>query len=255
MASERKGILRNISFHLMQIIGVAVLASGEFRRNLDMAVSGFVNALALTVLLYFLLQNETAFLLVATGFTIAGSFNAGGTVANRVVFLWRYAKALDAIMVSGLKPWNFVLGATLAAFTFGFASDFLYISVISVIVGKPEIALLALVFAPFMSFLGALIGMNIAFRIKSHLKTQTLYGMIFFNLFYLPPVFYPVVNMPEPLRPLVFLAPTGLGAETLRVLTGVSEPVYSLEILLGALFLWLVILLVLSIKGLKWDLD
>ncbi|MEM1927513.1 MAG: ABC transporter permease [Acidilobaceae archaeon] len=255
MSLLKIGIVESIRNDLKQVVGVAILASGDFRRNLESALSGLLTAFALTVLLYFLLQSKIAFLLVASGYMIAGSFNAGGTAAQRVIITWRLTKVLDVMMVSKLKRWNFVLGSALAACTFGFASDFFYILVISIIAGKPEIVLLAFVFAPLMSLLGTLIGMNIASRVKSYLKAYSIYGMIFFILFFIPPVFYPVANMPEALRPLVFLTPTGLGAETLRMIAGISEPVYPLWLLAGALAVWLLASVILFSKTIKWDLD
>lgn len=173
---------------------------------------------------------------------------------TEAAFIRLVVKLQDMFVSSPLSPVAYVLSISVAQLFNGLLGIVLFSALIVAnggvtLLGGVEIALAAILTWASISSLGFLIS-----TFARDMRDLWVYSpLLTVLLSFLPPVFYPITFIPEPIRFLAYLAPTTYPAQIIQIASGISSG--SPEVI-GLLFaggiVYTLILVALSARFARW---
>ncbi|MCX8183255.1 MAG: ABC transporter permease [Crenarchaeota archaeon] len=179
---------------------------------------------------------------------------SGMFVSQDIIFNRIWTKFQDIMVASPVRPLAYLLGIAFSnVVSVGFA--IIPYSALLVLQGKLNPANAASVLIPiFICYLSNLmLGFFLGTVINDVKTGNSLGNILLLAMVYLPPVYYPITSLPEPLRVVVLIIPTVSAAQivnnALDMPTAVKE---YLPISWSILVLSTIILAFLTMKNIRW---
>ncbi len=234
---------------IRSVLGVMVLSSRWIVRQPGWLVQSIINVTGFAIILWAWggmrgLENLLIAWLVSMGWGL------GVNIIGQHVGYERLFGILDIYIASPVTPARYVAGVTLAGLPYA-AVPYMLVFLISLAIGKPELALAGTLASLALLPVSASLGLAVAMRIKKPTNISAITNPIANLLTILPPVFYPLYMVPEPLRPLALSAPTAAAAELARAVAGTGSVAPAWQPALS-LLLWLAASTAVAAKVVKW---
>jgi ABC-2 type transport system permease protein len=208
--------------------------------------------LGFTIIVYIWGRVEGLGFLIS-GWVVAAGFSIGVNVVGQEVGYHRIMRVLDLVIASPISPRAYVLGATIGSAVFVLA-EIPVVVAMGFITGYWKLLACSLILSLAVMPLGVLVGLIIAFTVKKPMNISAITNPLVTLLVLLPPVLYPTMVLPEPLRYIALTPPTAAATQIARTLGGIEVAVNPL-IPPAILATWLVIAIALANKVVKWSLD
>jgi ABC-2 type transport system permease protein len=232
------------------VLGVAVLSSRWVVRQPAWLVQDALMVAAFGLILWAWGGIE-AVKSVVIGWIVAGAWGAGINGVGQEVGWSRVQGTLQMFIASPLTPRAYFLGVLLGSTIFVIPVELAIVSLLAYAMGAPSLVLAALVAGLLLTPISTLLGLSIAMRIKRPTNISAITNPVTSVLILLPPVFYPALALPEPLRLLAIAVPTGAAAELSRAMAGYYNAFSYVEPL-AVLVAWAAIAIVLASRTIRW---
>jgi ABC-2 type transport system permease protein len=186
---------------------------------------------------------------------IAGAWGIGLNVIGQMVGWHKLSKQYEFHVASPLSLVEYYAGVVLGQVPF-LAADVAVPLAAALLLGVPPAPLLALSAIALAALaLGSFLALAVVLRIRNPMNISAVTNPLYSLTTILPPVYYPMSALPQPLRLLALVSPTTPLAELARLATGAAEACLDPAAALGLAAAWL-LLSAVALKGaLKWGLE
>ncbi|MCC6003095.1 MAG: ABC transporter permease [Thermofilum sp.] len=239
---------------LWRIIGVAYWQFLQWRRQWTWLAQSLVGLFGFSVLL-FAWGGVAGLKHAIVASMVAGSWGIGLNIVGQMIGWQKVEKQYEFYVASPLSLTEYYLGVVLGQLPF-FIVEVLSPAVIALLLGVKYEALPALTLVVLLALLlGSFSSLTIVLRIKNPMNISAVTNPLYTLTATLPPVFYPMTVLPQPLRPLALIFPTVPLAELARWATGTAETCLQPSTALALTAFWLA-LSTIALRGvLKWGLE
>ncbi len=235
-----------------KIIGVAVLSSRWiFRQPLWMFQSAIVIAGLFIMLTAW--GGIEAIKNLALAFTIVGFWNDGLNIIAQTFGWSKIEKSYEMFIASSISIPEYYLGLTLGSLIFAIIDlipsiiILYWLKLLSIL---PYLMILGIV----ALLIGSFLGLTIVLRIKNPTNISAVTNPISALTTILPPIYYPSILLPKPIAYTLVVVPTASLMEIARNLLGIKT---LLTLTQGVIVLtvWIIVVVILLIKVIKWGLE
>ena len=238
---------------LLQVLGIAYLESRFIKRQPTWILQGFLSAIGFTMLLYVWGSIEALKNLVIA-YIITGAWGLGLNIVAQSIGWDKIYKGFEYRVASPVTLPIYFAGMVLGSSPF-LITDIVPALVVALIFKMNLLLLLTLIpLAGLALILGAFLSLSIVLRIEERTNISAITNPLYTLTITLPPVYYPLYVLPEPIRSLTLLLPSVSLMELARWITGYAKTSYHPLIPSLVLAVWTIITTILVVRKFKWGL-
>ncbi len=206
--------------------------------------------LALTLILWAWGGGE-AVKAIVIAWIVAGAWATGINIVGQEVGWARVMGILQMFIASPVTPRSYLLGILLGHEVAIMPVNLALVTLVAYTLNSLELVPAAIVAGLLLTPVSTLLGLAIAMRIRKPTNISAITNPISTLFILLPPVFYPMTIIPEPLRPILLAIPTTAAAELARAIANYHN-VYTINEPLVTLIAWSIIAIAVAKQAVKW---
>ena len=237
-----------------QVLGIAYLESRWVRRQPLWLVQGLVGTIGFTIIIY-VWGSLNALRNLILAYVVAGAWGLGLNIVAQTIGWDRQNRRLEHLVASPVTLPAYFLGVVLGCNPF-LATQVLPALAIALLLGLDPFPLLALIpVAALALLLGAFLSLSILLRIRNPTNISAITNPLYTFTITLPPVYYPLIILPPPMRLPALAVPTVALMEAARWLTGYAPTACEPAWTLASLATWMTITALIVARRFKWGLE
>jgi len=237
---------------IRRIIGVAVFSSKWIFRQPLWLFQSAIFILGILIML-FAWGGLNAIKNLALAFIIVGFWNSGLNLIAQEIGWSKITKVNEMYYASPVKIYEYYLGVTIGTLIFS-VMDIISAAILLYIVKMLYILPILIPLGVIALVLGSFLGLIIVLRIKNPTNISAITNPLSTLTTILPPVYYPAIILPKQIAYFLTLFPTATLMEIARNIIGVKT-ILTINQAVIITLTWLVIVIILLTKTIKWGLE